>query len=196
MAKKEGKKSKTWIIVVVVIFAVLAVIGANLPEDAKNGSSSNSSSTTTKKEYIDVVKELVEKELKNKAKDITITNSTEQGECIKVQYFVTESAWDETDFVRDGFSHYVNVCRDAYTEANAKDIYFCIDGEITDGKGNKETRTLIYLDMPIDKFNTYNWKELDCVNLDYDMVAGDCNIFMIKRPIDGNWNPADFYYHD
>lgn len=154
-------------------------------------SSSSKKVDTTKMDYFDAVKAVVEQELKNKASNFEYK---EAESTVTVRYLVTESMYDETAFVNNSFSHYVNICRELYDRSDAKNLYFYIDGTIVDGKGNEETRTLIYLDMHIENFKTYNWENLKYRDLNYNTVASDCEIFMIKRPIVNYWDESKFQY--
>lgn len=146
-------------------------------------------------EYIDALKYLTEKELRSsEIKEIVVENSKTFADCIDITYLSEESTKDETDFVNRSFSYYVNICREAYTHKDALPIYFHVDGTLIDQKGNKERRTLIYLMMDIDKFNTYNWENLKYQNLDFDLVSSDCVYFLIKKPTITTFDPSGFMY--
>ena len=187
--KRNSKKPRT-IGLVLLAVTIVAFIGfaVSTPTAEKE------TNTNQDKKYIDIVKEVAEKELKNKADNIEVTESYYDGENIAIHYLVKESVWDSSDFVRTAFTHYVNICRELYDRKDAIDIYFNVDGVIVDGKGNEETRTLIYLVMPKDKFATYNWDNLKMTNLDFEMVKNDCKIFNIKRPISNDFDETKFYY--
>ena len=150
-------------------------------------------------DYIDAVKMITEKELKNKAENIVIGKSTygkakEKADNVTIQYLATESYWDSTDFVRTAFSHYVNICSQAYEHEDAIEIYFQVKAEVTDSNGWPAAKTLIYLLMPIENFEQYNWAELKNINLNYKDFQKHCKTFSIQSPIEYDFDVNKFYY--
>lgn len=159
------------------------------------GSGKKTEKDINEMEYIDAVKYLTEKELRSsEIKEIVVENSNTFADCIDITYLSEESTKNETDFVNQSFSYYVDICREAYTHKDALPIYFHVDGTLIDQKGNKERRTLIYLMMDIDKFNTYKWENLKFQNLNFDLVSSDCVYFLIKKPTATTFDPSEFKY--
>ena len=184
--KKALKTCLTTFLAIIIILVLFASCGTS--KENKNTIKDINSMT-----YIDAVKYIAEKELKNDGENLKITTSYYDGDNIMINYLV-KSYWDGSDFVRKAFSHYVNVCKEAYTHKDAIEIYFNVDGVLIDSKGQEEVRTLIYLIMPIENFRTYNWENLKMRNLDFNQISQDCKIFNIKRPLINDFDESKFYY--
>ena len=145
-------------------------------------------------DYIDAVHRIAEKELEGKADNLVVSKANFRGKVIKVEYVSTESLWDNTDFVRTAFSHYVDICKEAYAHKDAIEIYFNVKAVVNDSTGWPETKTLIYLLMSIDKFNTYDWDDLPNKKLDFKAVSKDCKIFNLMQPLSFDFDVNNFYY--
>ena len=145
-------------------------------------------------DYIDAVQLIAKQELEGKADNLVVSKSNFRGKVIKVEYVSTEPIWDSTDFVRTAFSHYVDICKEAYVHKDAIEIYFNVKAVVNDSTGWPETKTLIYLLMSIDKFNTYDWDNLPNKKLDFKAVSKDCKIFNLMQPLSFDFDVNNFYY--
>jgi len=132
--------------------------------------------------YEEAVKVVVDDIIGKDAENLEITNSFYEEDCILVKYKFDGSS-DSTRYVNQVFTEYINVCRRLYKHPNAKNIYFDISTDLIDSKGNVFDRSVVYLLMSVDKFNSFNWSNLCGRELSFESVESECLMFLIKDPI-------------
>lgn len=110
-----------------------------------------------------------------------------------IRYLSEETFWDEKDFVTSNISNYINICKEAYVKDTNK-IELIVYVKMTDPRGNENEEKALDMCMTKDKFNQYNWENLQYSMIDFDILKSDCEDLYIHPGILKNVNTDDLYY--
>lgn len=106
---------------------------------------------------------------------------------LKISLHYDKTTWDETDFVRECLSDYVDICSEAYEIEGIDKIEYYVFVDLTDSKGNESSNKGFSMYMPKDVFKTYNWENLKYIPGFYKQIESDSEIFIypgIKNRVD------------
>ena len=110
-----------------------------------------------------------------------------------LQYYFSDSAWDESHLVRTCLTDYINYCQTAYQFNNIDSIRFVVFSELTDSKGNSSYNNIMGIRMNKDEFNTFNWDSLAYQDI-YNTFVSSCEDYWLDHSIADYIDTADIYY--
>lgn len=100
-----------------------------------------------------------------------------------VSFTARAAAWDETAFLRDCLSCYVNFCRAAYELDGVNDVFLCIFTEMTDSRGNSQDEAVFKMEMPRDAFQQYDWENMAYRSGTFEQIKADCVLLDVHAGI-------------
>lgn len=103
------------------------------------------------------------------------------------------NAWDANDIARTCFSAFVKFGQIAFKNTQIETALLECKAEFIDSRGNKSVETAIHLKMFRDKFQKYNWKNLEYRPI-YHQLKNDCSNFYIHPGLEKDINPQKIFY--
>lgn len=125
--------------------------------------------------------------------DLTVDLS-KNGKTCKVNFKNASSSWDETTFVREQLTGYIDFCKTAYSVGEINEVIWSSLVEMTDARGNANTETGITIDMKKDAFDKYDWDNMSYRSGTFSQIEADCDIFNLHAGIAKNVNYDKVYY--
>lgn len=207
--KLPKKNKKNGIILIVAVLVVLGIIGAGMSPDEQPDSSAVSSATETATPAPEATPEptpityeatnesmqlLFENTYSKEYEDLSVSIAADETgtNVCTVAYFPTGSYWDDTSFVQDCMSTYINFSRQAYTVDGIDLVYFSISSEMKDTRGNSSVYPVVEFAMPKDTFSLYNWDEVSGSVI--GQFSNDCTTFTIAPGILQNVDTENVFY--
>lgn len=129
-----------------------------------------------------------------KKSDLKVVQGTPDTDRYGISFHFDDIALDETSFMRQMFSAYVDICRDAYALDDVNIVEMYVFTDMTDQKGNTASEKVFSISMEKDKFQEYNWDNLNNQKVNIDVIQNDCRIFYVHPGIFQNFNEKGFYY--
>lgn len=212
--KKKGHGCATVLIVVFVIFAILAAIGGNseTDSDVSGGQEALESATpqstseqqvqpdsTEEPAVYDATSESMQQLFENtfdfEYDELSCSIVEEDGvNACNITYKNTGVAWDESAFVRQILSAFIDFQRLAYDVDGIGAVRFEVWQDITYDRGNTESDLCYQLMMDKDTFALYSWDTLSGHPI-LQQMQRDCAEFYIHPGILNNVNDDDVIYH-
>lgn len=131
--------------------------------------------------------------LKIKNSDYKIVQGTPDTDRYAITFHYDDESWDETWFVTDMFTEYVNLCREGYELDGVNKIQFYVFVDLKDSKGNIKSEKGMAICMPKDKFETYNWDNMK-YEKQYETYNADCDLWDIHPGIRSKVDFAEVMY--
>lgn len=103
------------------------------------------------------------------------------------------SLYNEKAAVIYAIRDYVDYCRYVYVFDDVVSVWMVTEGDFTDSHGNKSVDTVTSIDMSKEAFNSFNWDNLEYVNI-YDAFSADCATFYIHPSVLYSINTDEIYY--
>lgn len=199
---KNMKKLLKIILTVVFVFwfAILVVAAATGSDD--EGSDTTTSTHDETEEVIsytndaDSINNLFNDVFKNDIKDIDSLSVSYDNvtESYLVSYYPTSDVWDETQFVRNNLTDYIDFCKEAYTIDGVTSITFQITTTLQDSKGNESIEDVMDVRMSKDMFNSFNWDNMEFKSDSYNSIVNSCDFYWLYPGILANIDSSKIYY--
>ena len=194
--KKEGLQQKWWCWVILFVLLILSLSLNSIKEAIfENEKLMPESSENNYESMEDNLKSIMNKSLTNNKKHrsgmkiSTLYDDTE----IRVEYKLSD-LWDESDFVKEVISDYLNFSKRVYNKYNQiNSIGFYVKTEMIDSYGNKEEQYVLKINMKKDSFLKFNLSNLD-YNPIYNTFKSECDIFEIDASVRKYIKEKDIYY--
>ena len=167
------------------------------PNNATDSDNSESESTTesTEKSYTandDSLKQLFSDTILTKCDNLSVSYD-ETNSCYSISYFPIDDFWNETTFIRQCLNDYIKYCKEVYLIDGVASVEFRTSMNLTDSKGNVESKEVFHVRMNKDKFQSYNWDNLEYENI-YDSFTSDCDFFWIYPGVLQEVDTSKIYY--
>lgn len=205
---KYGKVIRIVLIVLLMVLcgSIINREGNDLPDDnhIKNDSQTNDGHTNKTQETItEQLENIFEKYNFPQYDNLTITYNG--GDIVLVKYHIApETVWTSTSFIRDCFGTYVSYCMDVYKnvdfrkESNIDDpnttyIKLIVTSTFIDSYGNEKEEVAFRIEMKRDKFENYDWNNLQSRNLNWEQIKNDCDVLNVHNAILKDFNTKKFF---
>lgn len=180
-----------------VVYTVLSSGKEVYPNNTTDSDNLEPEPTTenTEKTYTasdDSLKQLFSNTILTKYENLTVSYD-EVNSCYSISYFPVDDFWNETTFIRQCFNDYINYCQEAYLIDDVTNVEFHTSMNLTDSKGNVELKEVFHVRMNKDKFQSYNWDNLEYENI-YDSFTSDCDFFWIYPGVLQEVDTSKIYY--
>nr|DAK99159.1 MAG TPA: hypothetical protein [Caudoviricetes sp.] len=127
--------------------------------------------------------------------DLSCAIVAEEGKQVcTITYKNNEVAWDESAYVRQVFSTFIDFQRLAYNVDGIDAVRFEVWQDMTDDRGNTNSELCYQLMMDESTSGSYNWDSLSGLTILAQMQR-DCSEFYVAFGIMSNVNPDDVIYH-
>lgn len=103
------------------------------------------------------------------------------------------SLYNEKAVVIYAIRDYIDYCRYVYAFDDVSSVWMVTEGDFTDSHGNKSVDTVTSIDMSKEAFNSFNWDNLEYVNI-YDAFSADCDTFYIHHSVLYSINSDEIFY--
>lgn len=133
-------------------------------------------------------------ELNIKYSDLKIVQGTPDTDRYNITYHYDESSWDETHFVDDCLSDYIDLCNKAYQIDGINNIQLYVFTDLMDAKGNPTTEKGFAMSMTKEKYDTYSWENIQYLKGKYDLIEADSEFIDIHPGIRKNVNFDEVMY--
>lgn len=128
------------------------------------------------------------------AKDVTVVQGVPDADRFKITFTPKNSSWDDTGFVSDCLSAYIDICSKAYALEGVNKIELYVFVDLTDSKGNVNHEKGFSMCMPKKNFDTYTWENLKYTKGIYNTLINDCELWTVHAGIEKNVNYDDVMY--
>lgn len=128
------------------------------------------------------------------ATDVKVVQGVPDADRFKITFTPKNSSWDETDFVSDCLSDYINICSKAYQLDGVNKIELYVFVDFTDSKGNVNQEKGFSMCMLKKNFDTYTWENLKYTKGIYNTLINDCELWTVHAGIEKNVNYDDVMY--
>lgn len=128
------------------------------------------------------------------ATDVKVVQGVPDADRFKITFTPKNSSWDDTDFVSDCLSDYIDICSKAYQLDGVNKIELYVFVDFTDSKGNVNQEKGFSMCMPKKNFDTYTWEKLKYTKGIYNTLINDCELWTVHAGIEKNVNYDDVMY--
>ena len=128
------------------------------------------------------------------ATDVKVVQGVPDADRFKITFTPKNSSWDDTDFVSDCLSDYIDICSKAYQLDGVNKIELYVFVDLTDSKGNVNQEKGFSMCMPKKNFDTYTWENLKYTKGIYNTLINDCELWTVHAGIEKNVNYDDVMY--
>ena len=128
------------------------------------------------------------------ATDVKVVQGVPDADRFKITFTPKNSSWDDTDFVSDCLSDYIDICSKAYQLDGVNKIELYVFVDFTDSKGNVNQEKGFSMCMPKKNFDTYTWENLKYTKGIYNTLINDCELWTVHAGIEKNVNYDDVMY--
>lgn len=128
------------------------------------------------------------------ATDVKVVQGVPDADRFKITFTPKNSSWDDTGFVSDCLSDYIDVCSKAYQLDGVNNIELYVFVDFTDSKGNVNQEKGFSMCMPKKNFDTYTWENLKYTKGIYNTLINDCELWTVHAGIEKNVNYDDVMY--
>lgn len=166
-----------WVIVVIVFMSFIT------PKKEKTPVEETKEVVEDPQEEQDPITSIVESQ-KIKSSDLKVETT---GDTATISLHFDGTSWDETDFVRQAMSQYINICQQAYEIEGIETVDYSVYVDLMDAKGNEAPEKGFEMSMPKSSFTTYNWENLKFMPDSYTQIEADSEIYIhpgIKQNVD------------
>ena len=128
------------------------------------------------------------------ATDVKVVQGVPDADRFKITFTPKNSSWDDTGFVSDCLSDYIDICSKAYQLDGVNNIELYVFVDFTDSKGNVNQEKGFSMCMPKKNFDTYTWENLKYTKGIYNTLINDCELWTVHAGIEKNVNYDDVMY--
>lgn len=209
--QKPKKKKHGCLIALIVVFAFFVIVAAigggsetEAPESVPSDVSSSSQTPAEPEETTapvtyeatnESMQQLFENTFDFDYDELSCSLVEEEGVNVcNISYKNTSAAWDESAFVRQVLSTFVDFQRLAYNVDGIGAVRFEVWQDMTDDRGNTASDLCYQFTMNKDAFSLYNWDTLSGHPI-LDQMQRDCSEFYIHPGILKNVKADDVIYH-
>lgn len=128
------------------------------------------------------------------ATDVKVVQGVPDADRFKITFTPKNSSWDDTDFVSDCLSDYIDICSKAYQLDGVNKIELYVFVDFIDSKGNVNQEKGFSMCMPKKNFDTYTWENLKYTKGIYNTLINDCELWTVHAGIEKNVNYDDVMY--
>lgn len=128
------------------------------------------------------------------ATDVKVVQGVPDADRFKITFTPKNSSWDDTGFVSDCLSDYIDICSKAYQLEGVNKIELFVFVDFTDSKGNVNQEKGFSMCMPKKNFDTYTWENLKYTKGIYNTLIHDCELWTVHAGIEKNVNYDDVMY--
>lgn len=128
------------------------------------------------------------------ATDVKVVQGVPDADRFKITFTPKNSSWDDTGFVSDCLSDYIDICSKAYQLEGVNKIELYVFVDFTDSKGNVNQEKGFSMCMPKKNFDTYTWENLKYTKGIYNTLINDCELWTVHAGIEKNVNYDDVMY--
>ena len=128
------------------------------------------------------------------ATDVKVIQGVPDADRFKITFTPKNSSWDDTGFVSDCLSDYIDICSKAYQLDGVNKIELYVFVDFTDSKGNVNQEKGFSMCMPKKNFDTYTWENLKYTKGIYNTLINDCELWTVHAGIEKNVNYDDVMY--
>lgn len=118
--------------------------------------------------------------------DLKIVNGIPDSDRYQITYHYDETSWDETYFVNDCLSDYIDICSQAYQIDGINNIELYVYTDLMDEKGNEMIEKGFSMSMLKDKYSTYNWENLKYIKGKYSIIEADSEFITVHPAVKKN----------
>lgn len=126
-------------------------------------------------------------------KDCSIHYENDEKTCT-LDFVYNKNSWDETSFVNEVFSDYINFCKKVYDEEDIGSVNYSVSTTMVDQKGNEEIYVVFQLCIEKNSFKEYAWDNMAYKRNVYQTIVSDAELFWIHPGILKEFNEEGFYY--
>ena len=128
------------------------------------------------------------------ATDVKVVQGVPDTDRFKITFTPKDSSWDDTGFVSDCLSAYIDICSKAYQLDGVNRIELYVFVDLIDPKGNVDQEKGFSMCMPKKNFDTYTWENLKYTKGIYNTLINDCELWTVHAGIEKNVNYNDVMY--
>lgn len=128
------------------------------------------------------------------ATDVKVVQGVPDADRFKITFTPKDSSWDDTGFVSDCLSDYIDICSKAYQLDGVNKIELYVFVDFIDPKGNVDQEKGFSMCMPKKNFDTYTWENLKYTKGIYNTLINDCELWTVHAGIEKNVNYDDVMY--
>ena len=128
------------------------------------------------------------------ATDVKVVQGVPDADRFKITFTPKDSSWDDTGFVSDCLSDYIDICSKAYQLDGVNKIELYVFVDFIDSKGNVNQEKGFSMCMPKKNFDTYTWENLKYTKGIYNTLINDCELWTVHAGIEKNVNYDDVRY--
>lgn len=121
-------------------------------------------------------------------------NIKRNGRSLDISLHYDTVSWDETSFVSDCITDYVNMCLDFYSMEDISNVTYTVYSDFQDKRGNESSEKAFSMNMIKGNFNQYNWNNLKSQLGTYQQIKDDSDLLYICTAISKNVDYEKVHY--
>ncbi len=121
-------------------------------------------------------------------------NIKRNGRSLDISLKYDSVSWDETSFVSDCITDYVNMCMDFYARDDISNVTYTVYSVFQDDRGNENVQKAFSMNMAKGSFNKYNWNNLKSQLGTYQQIKDDSDLLYVCAAISKNVDYEKVHY--
>lgn len=113
---------------------------------------------------------------------------------VKISLHYDDDSWDETKFCSDCLTDYINLCAQAYQIEGIDNVQYFVFCKLIDSRGNEVSEKGFAMSMLKDKYEAYDWDNIEFVAGSYSQIEADSEYIDIHEGIKKNVDFNKMYY--